>query len=187
MNDPYTLLHDCTLARGCLNKIKILRGEQLLHLYTGHTDDVLCLTVIANGSLVSGSKDRTIRVWKDTECKHVLTGHSGWVTALVALNNFIYSGSTDTTIRLWKDSKCIYSLVGHKDTLACFVFLKDNTLVSCSVDNVIKLWKNNICINTIKSNHKSEIVDTFVLRDGSSYCTVDKDGNQKNWMMNVQI
>ena len=38
-------------------------GARLLAM-TGHSKDVMALAVLTDGTIVSGSKDRTIRMWK---------------------------------------------------------------------------------------------------------------------------
>lgn len=48
----------------------------------GHTDSVFTLTALPDGSLVSGSTDKTLRIWKDAQCVSVLQGHAGTVSVL---------------------------------------------------------------------------------------------------------
>jgi WD40 repeat protein len=59
-----------------------------------------------NKFIVSGSIDKTIRVWdreSGTQLKK-LKGHNGWVNsvAISSDNKFIVSGSQDKTIRVWE-------------------------------------------------------------------------------------
>ncbi len=79
------------------------------HLLHAHTDMVLCLDVSRDGLLlVSGSKDKTVRLWRHTEAGpwRVIaqaTGHAGAVAAvaLAPRGGFLVTGSTDMTIKLW--------------------------------------------------------------------------------------
>ena len=67
----------------------------------GHSEAVTCLVAPAFGQLVSGSFDRTIRVWDlaTSRCVTVLASHSNWVYCLVALEGGrIASGGADKTI-----------------------------------------------------------------------------------------
>jgi len=80
---------------------------------TGHSDVVLALcTSIMDGVplIVSGAKDRTVRVWNGltAECIGVGEGHAAAVSAVSLSNkrtpsalNFAVSGSGDRTLKLW--------------------------------------------------------------------------------------
>ncbi len=61
--------------------------------------------MLTSGMLATCSSDKTIRLWdiKITfKEKHVLTGHSGYVCALVELpNNILSTGSHDRSIKFW--------------------------------------------------------------------------------------
>ena len=56
--------------------------------------------------LVSGSNDKTIRVWdfEEKRCIRVLKGHEGRVmsVAITPDNNYILSGSDDKSVRIWE-------------------------------------------------------------------------------------
>ncbi|MGZ3633961.1 MAG: WD40 repeat domain-containing protein [Parachlamydiaceae bacterium] len=71
----------------------------------GHTDFVSALVELADGTLASGSKDKTIKLWDPVSgaMKHTLTGHTNGVNALVQLaDGTLASGSGDKTIKLWR-------------------------------------------------------------------------------------
>lgn len=78
---------------------------------------VTCLAVVGGGSdcggqrLVSGSRDKTVRVWDvlGGTCVRVLGGHSNWVTCLAVVGGGsgggyqrVVSGSRDKTVRVWE-------------------------------------------------------------------------------------
>ena len=48
---------------------------------TGHTSFVNCLLQLKNGDLVSGSADKTIKIWniETRACIQTRTDHTGWV------------------------------------------------------------------------------------------------------------
>ena len=58
----------------------------------------------ALGRFVSGSGDKTLRIWNTAgECEHVLTGHTGAVLAVATTEEgWIVSGGQDRTVRVWK-------------------------------------------------------------------------------------
>ena len=80
----------------------------------GHTDRVVALAALVDGRLLSGSHDRTVKVWEeralsvrggaDTDtCAATLVGHTGWVMALAVLpDRSVLSGSYDGTVRVWQ-------------------------------------------------------------------------------------
>lgn len=90
----------------------------------GHTEAILCLTVVSD-LLISGSADRTIRVWRrgqgrSYDCLAVLTGHSRPVkciataaaTAITTTSGdgagssgstyMVYSGGLDCSVKAWQ-------------------------------------------------------------------------------------
>ncbi len=81
-----------------------LTGKQLKVL-KGHTVGVYSLVVLPNGTIASGSRDNTIRIWDINTGEELkkLEGHTGSVRSLVVLpNGNIASGSSDKTIRIWE-------------------------------------------------------------------------------------
>ncbi|WBW70661.1 F-box/WD repeat protein Pop2 [Schizosaccharomyces osmophilus] len=85
----------------------------------GHKDGVWAVQIHGN-TLVSGSLDKTIRVWniKTGECTHIFRGHTSTIRCLEILSPkrvfrdgriviepsrpYIVSGSRDHTLRVWK-------------------------------------------------------------------------------------
>jgi WD40 repeat protein len=68
----------------------------IIKTLTGHTNSVLSLAVLPDGSLASGSGDKTIKIWdtiKGIEIK-TLTGHTSEVLSLAVLpDGSLASGS----------------------------------------------------------------------------------------------
>jgi WD40 repeat protein len=72
----------------------------------GHTIDVWCLSISANGELaVSGSLDRTVRVWhvESGALRATFEGHEDTISAVAFSpdGRRIISGSYDYTMRIW--------------------------------------------------------------------------------------
>lgn len=85
-----------------------LKGWQAekLREFHGHGGPIWCLDVDhARGRLVSGSYDKTLKIWDlaTGRCERTLRGHSGWVSCLRVDSSAdrIISGSWDATIKLW--------------------------------------------------------------------------------------
>ena len=66
---------------------------------------IRALVYLGDGYLVSGSDDRTIKMWdvNKGELIETLEGHADWVEALVYIKEmgFLASCSGDKTIRIW--------------------------------------------------------------------------------------
>lgn len=121
------------------------------HLYAlaGHADWVSSLTMSPDGqTLVSGSYDRTIKLWHlDTgELTQTLSEHSKGVLCLAMSPNgqILASGSFDETIKLWHPDtgKLIDTLTRHRGSVRSLAIAPDGqTLISGSFDKTIKLWR----------------------------------------------
>jgi F-box and WD-40 domain protein 1/11 len=73
----------------------------------GHLDSVYCLELdTASDTIVTGSRDRTIKIWsvRTGELKETLAAHEGSVLCLKVelARGFMCSGSSDRTIRIWE-------------------------------------------------------------------------------------
>ena len=76
---------------------------------------MLCVAVLPRDRIVSGSRDKTLRVWDVTEggghCLQTLRGHTGWVNCVGLLpDGRVVSGSRDKTLKVWGFIKCTADL-----------------------------------------------------------------------------
>ncbi|XP_078664923.1 uncharacterized protein LOC144907584 [Branchiostoma floridae x Branchiostoma belcheri] len=115
-----------------------------------HTDKVNAVTFIDDGErLVSGSSDKTIRVWHlaSASTSELLTGHTGQVRALCAFHHGsnVASGSIDSTVRIWNTRNfSSSSLAGHKSTVYSIAITSDDKyLVSASGDRTVGVWNTH--------------------------------------------
>ncbi|KAG6869014.1 hypothetical protein C0993_005673 [Termitomyces sp. T159_Od127] len=125
------------------------RGRCTVRTLKGHTDGVMCLQFNENLSypafpvLITGSYDRTVRVWNmETGVElHTLKGHTRAIRALQFDDIKLITGSMDHTLKVWdwRRGKCIRTLTGHTDGVLCLNF-DSNVLASGSVDTTIKVW-----------------------------------------------
>jgi len=125
------------------------RGRCTVRTLQGHTDGVMCLQFDETLShpafpvLITGSYDRTARVWNletGTEV-HCLTGHTRAVRALQFDAVKLITGSMDHTMKVWnwRTGQCLRTLEGHTEGVVCLNF--DSTLLaSGSVDATVKVW-----------------------------------------------
>ncbi|KAG9318377.1 WD40 repeat-like protein [Chiua virens] len=128
------------------------RGRCHVRTLRGHTDGVMCLQfneTLQHPSfpiLITGSYDRTVRVWNLETGSEVrcLRGHTRAVRTLQFDEAKLITGSMDHTIRVWnwRKGECIRTLEGHTDGVVSLNF-DANVLASGSVDTTVKIW--NFC------------------------------------------
>lgn len=95
-----------------------LDGVEILQLH-GHEAFIYALAVLPNGDLVSSSEDRSVRVWRDSDCIQTIThpAISVWSVAVCQETGDIVTGASDKMVRVFtRDS----SRHADPDALAAF-------------------------------------------------------------------
>lgn len=138
-----------------------------LYYLMGHESNV-CALDSKFGIVVSGSWDKTARVWENGKVKHILKGHSQAVWAVAVLSkSLMLTGSADKTIRLWKDGVCKKIFNGHTDAVRSIDILSESTFVTCSNDASVRMWSidSEECISELYG-HTSFIYSVKALENG---------------------
>jgi WD40 repeat protein len=108
----------------------------------GHTDSVTSL-VSSDGRLISGSDDKTIKIWdlKKFTCTATLKWHAFSVSSLAIFNGKLIAGSSACMIKIWdlKTLACTATLAGHDRDVGSLA-VSNRTLISGSSDYKIKVW-----------------------------------------------
>ncbi len=83
-----------------------LGGRAVAQLH-GHENFIYSLATLPDEHLVSSSEDRTVRIWKDSECIQTIThpAISVWCVAVCSENGDIVSGASDRIVRVFSRSK----------------------------------------------------------------------------------
>lgn len=164
-------------------------GRKLIGKLKGHSDVVHDIAWLAdNTTLISGSADRSLRVWntKSLVCEKKLAGHSGPILA-VAISpnqNWLCSGSVDQTIRVWDTSnwQLARTLNNHLGTIHDLAFKKasgdnpqETTLASASEDGTVRIWYPRIGRMVRIVRHRSPVYCLDFGDDGTLYSGA-KDG-----------
>ncbi|KAJ9614525.1 SCF ubiquitin ligase complex subunit cdc4 [Cladophialophora chaetospira] len=111
---------------------------------TGHHHSVRAIAAHCD-TLVSGSYDCTVRVWKIStgETVHRLQGHTAKVYSVVLDHerNRCISGSMDNMVRIWdlNTGSLKYTLEGHT-SLVGLLDLNCDKLVSAAADSTLRIW-----------------------------------------------
>ena len=117
--------------------------------FIGHGGRVRSVAFVPNRHLVvSGSDDRTVRLWDEETAKevHRFEGHTGPVTSVAASpdGRLVLSGSEDGTTRLWAvqtgKELCRYRVPLFR--ILGVAFTPDgHQAISCGTDGTVRLWK----------------------------------------------
>ena len=183
--------------------------HQAIDAISAHDNSIQDVSFSHDGkTIVSGSTDKTIRVW-DTETRKQLLqmAHKDTVFS-VAFNSTgdrIVSGSADRSVRIWdaKDGKPTgESLKGHDGRVYSAIFSADNrAVISTGSDRTIRFWDVNTgrAISTIPEAHSSLIWDLALMSKEAGQCEVFlevrsaiaksnehslpfRDGNVRDWL-----
>ncbi|MBS0652127.1 MAG: F-box/WD repeat-containing protein [Verrucomicrobia bacterium] len=153
--------------------------EQIL---TGHEGSVRCV-IQADGKIISGSNDTTMKVWdlEKGKCLTTLEGHEGAVSALTFDKGKIVSGSIDGSIKAWnvETGECLHTLFENDEAIACLAVNKGK-VISGSMDSTIKIWdlESEKCLTALKG-HQGPITSLAVANE--LIFSASSDGTIKVW------
>ncbi|VDD81033.1 unnamed protein product [Mesocestoides corti] len=174
----------------------LMTGSRLARL-SGHIGGVWAMIVMPQREtplLVSGSTDRTLRVWRldglHWPCAMTLFGHLSTVRCLAASlsdsEDLIVSGSRDTTLRLWniRSGECLLTLQGHLGAVRCVCF-RDSYIVSGSYDCTVRVWSalSGCCLHVL--SHHTDRVYTLLF-DGLRVISGSLDTTIRVWNLATQ-
>jgi WD40 repeat protein len=174
-------------------------------VFSGHTDDVICLARSLDGTLmVSGSQDTTVRLWdtKTMECVRVFSGHSSVVDSVSLSNDgsMIVSASEDRSMRLWSVStgECthVYREVRNEsgfypEFILCkhVEFLPDNEHFVSGIfsnEEFLIVWSTKSYKKTKNITARINCLDNMKLsKDGIHVVTTSYDKYVRLWNLNT--
>ncbi len=173
------------LAIGLKNSETLIYENIYANLATlyNHTDTVRSLAVLPN-YIVSGSYDRTIKIWNSTSFELITTlyGHSNIINSIVIMPNLnIVSAGWDWTIKIWNSStfKCIKTL-HNKVVIYALAILPDSKIVSGDYYH-IKIWHNFTSSIVLNPNNRDSFYALAILAHNSNIVSGSKDLTIKIW------
>jgi len=129
-----------------------------LRTLSGHHNSVRAIAAHGD-TLISGSYDCTVRVWKIStgDLVHRLQGHTQKVYSVVLdhARNRCISGSMDNLVKVWdlQDGACLFNLEGH-NSLVGLLDLSHDRLVSAAADSTLRVWdpESGVCKATLSAH-----------------------------------
>jgi phospholipase A-2-activating protein len=161
----------------------------------GHEQDVRAVASLADGAVLTSSRDATVRVWRRGGDAGVfgegakLEGHSHFVIAVCATATGAASGSNDKHVIEWDLSSGAPAriLEGHGNTVSAVSYSHaTGCLLSASwgtpdTPATAKVWKDGACVATLKG-HKATIWAVLPVEDEQGHViTASGDRTCKLW------
>ncbi|KAI0361058.1 WD40 repeat-like protein [Trametes cingulata] len=171
-----------------------------LTTHKAHDKDINSLDVAPNDRmLVSGSQDRTAKVW---EIEYVASGagvrgelrllgtckghkRGVWCVRFGRAERVLATGSGDKTVKLWNldDFTCVKTFEGHTNSVLRVDFLNAGMqMVSTASDGLVKLWnvRDEECAATM-DNHEDKVWALAVSSDESTIVSGAADSVVTFW------
>jgi WD40 repeat protein len=160
----------------------------VLATLSGHRGPVTSCAYSHDGKwIVSGSRDKTLKLWDADEGSHLttLSGHRGWVEQVLFSpdGQWILSRALDRTIKLWDTKSGIleWSLTLDGFTQDC-VFLGVDRIICACADGTLHILdlQNHLGLLTL-TGHERCVHCCVVSGDGRCIASASMDKTLKLW------
>lgn len=114
--------------------------------FYGHGGPVWASCEGPNNTLISGSHDKTLKIWnmQTGQCQSTMRGHNAWVSSIDCTNDIIVSSAWDETIKIWsQETKTLISTLNFlNDTVYCLK-LRNEEMVLGLKSKCVQIWDLN--------------------------------------------
>jgi len=196
---------DKQLATGAEDKlvrVYDIATQAMLRSLAGHAMEIFSIDWTSNGQyILSGSGDKSIRVWEaeEGECVYTLLrpdkpadGPTGITCVAVSPDNqVVAAGSLDKSIRFWGIQKGNFlgqfaGPTGHQDSVYAVAFSPDGQyLASGSLDETLRLWDlSSLSVPRCQATftgHKGWVLSIAFTVDGKWLVSGSKDLTIRFW------
>jgi WD40 repeat protein len=168
--------------------IRELASGKVLHELLGHQAPVISIAFNWDASrLVSGSSDKTLRVWdlEDTKFSELASfEHPGPVTAVCFDRNaeHAFGASSDNGIHQWNiaDGSEVRVLAGHGGAISSLLSVQD-LVVSGAADNTVRSWNATTGAAAGNINNTAAVTSLAVTSDGITVAAGSADNMVRLW------
>ncbi|XP_076340868.1 phospholipase A2 activator protein [Tachypleus tridentatus] len=160
-----------------------LDSPEPIYKLLGHSGTVCALAAGKFGTIVSGSWDKTARVWLGQKCMMTLEGHQAavWAVQVLPEQGLILTGSADKTVRMWRAGKCEKVFSGHEDCVRGLAAFSPLEFLSCSNDATIRHWRiTGECLK-VYYGHSNYVYSISVLPDADGFVSCGEDRTVRVW------
>jgi WD40 repeat protein len=164
-----------------------LTGKASTRFLQGHHDSVYCLAWISKDILISGSRDKRLKVWNAItgQCIRTITGeHDGSILSMRVNQekSILLTGSSDATCVVWSLPNLvpITKLRGHGNSVldVCFV---NNQIVTSSRDHSLRVWDMATGLELRQMRGHSASVNAIEPVGDTRIVSASGDGSLKLW------
>ncbi len=157
----------------------------------GHEGPVTALAFSPdNARIVSGSADKTARIWTVADSKEVAkyAAHTNTVTAVAFTPNGqqVVSGAADNILKLWNAADGVEqkNFAGHTGAISGVLVHPNGQVVSASADQTVRFWNPADGAQVRAITHGQPVTSMALTRDGNKLAATGSDNNVKLYNAN---
>ena len=168
--------------------VRNLESGKITNVLLGHSEAVKAIAFSNdNTKVVSGSDDKTARVWDLGDAKFPelarFVEHTGSVTAVAFKSDGlqVVSGSADMSVKLWAvaDTKLVMNFAGHTGPIVAVAMPSTNQPVSASRDKTIRFWNAANGLATRTLTEAAAVTTMTISRDSARLAVAIADKSVK--------